>query len=143
MSFGGNFCELRDEHVELGGGIALAGLVDKAWVTGSLAETEECFEYLEACLVDAFTFDRVEDGLAVVSAELVVEFALFGFHFAVDGLFYAWWKILCNLIFGSSENEWADCICELFVRLAIDVVGDGALEVASCAKHAWVEEFEE
>ena len=61
-------------------------LVDQARMAGRLAQTQQGLEHLDLGAVHADRLDRLEQRLAVVLAQLVVELALFGLQLAVERL---------------------------------------------------------
>ena len=86
VAFGEDFSEAFEEDVEFGAGMFGVFLVDEAGMAGGLAEAQKGFEDLDFGFGDAVFADLVEQGVAVVLAQIVVEGALAGFEFAVEGL---------------------------------------------------------
>ena len=98
--------ELRQEHVELGAGLAGAARVDQAGVAGGLAEPQERLEDLDLGLGSARgVLDARSERLAVVVAQLVVELALRGLQVAVEGLLGLLGQVLDDLRLGAAEDE--------------------------------------
>jgi hypothetical protein len=99
-----DFGELWKQRFQLGGGLLGAMLVDEPGVAGSLAEAEEGFEDKEAGLGHAVGGDAVEEGVAVMVAEFVVELALFGVKLAVESLLGFVGELADDLLFGAAED---------------------------------------
>jgi hypothetical protein len=145
VSFFEDFPDLREEHIEFGAGAVGFGRIDEAGVDGGLTEAEERFEDMDLGAIDADVVDLFEEEGAVVIAEVVVLFALFGFELAVEGLLKLGREVFGDPIFGAAEDERAKGLGEeLFgdrVRVAAGAAGHA--EHGCAAEHAGVEEFEE
>ena len=96
--------ELRQEHVELGAGVAGAGRVDQAGVAGRLAEPQQGFEDLDLRAVEV-GLALAEQGLAVVGPQVLVDLPLGRLHVAVEGLLELVGQVLDDLRLGPAEDE--------------------------------------
>jgi len=83
-------------------------------MAGGLAEAQERFEDLDFGFGDAVFADFVEQCVAVVLAEVVVEGALTGLEFAVEGLLDFGWEFGGYLLFGAAQEERAEGVGEEF-----------------------------
>ena len=112
---------------------------------GGLAETQKGFEDLDFGAVETLAVDCLQEFLAIVGAEVVVELALGGFQFAVEGLLVFGGEVGGDLLLGATEDEGAEGAGEhgacRFVGVAEGAVG--ATEDGGVAEHSGVEEIEE
>ena len=100
----GHLDELRDQHVELGAGVAGALGVDQAGVAGGLAEPEERLQDLDLGPAQLGGV-LAQEGLAVVGLEVLVELPLRRLEVAEQGLLELLGEVLDDLRLGPPEDE--------------------------------------
>ena len=70
-----------------------------------LAQAQQGFQHLNLGAVHADRFDRLEQRLAVVIAQFVVELALFRLQLAVERLLGFLGQVLGDLLLGAAQDE--------------------------------------
>ena len=74
-------------------------------MAGGLAQPQQRFQHLDLGLRQALGLDPLEQRIAVVLAQLVVELALRGLQLAVDGLLGLGRKVARHLLLGAAQDE--------------------------------------
>src|SRR5262249_32856270 len=137
--------ELIEEGIEFGAGFAGAFRIDESGMAGGLAQTKQGFEHVDFGLRQAIGFDAFQQRIAIVLAELIVEFSLQRFELAVDRLLCLGRKLACNLFLGATKDEWTQSVRQQTARVLVGAAaGDTSeFEDAGDAQHAGVEELKE
>src|SRR5882672_6593642 len=109
-----------------------------------LAQSEQRLERLYLRFSDAVAGDAVEQRVAVMVAQFVVEFALLRLEFAEDGLLLFRRQVFRDLALGAAQDEGAQGLGEQLSRLGAGVSRDSAreLETRSHSEHPRVQELE-
>ena len=143
MVLADDLLDVAEQRVELGAVLLAAALVDEPGVAGGLAEAEQRLEHLHLRAVQAPRIDAVEQGLAVVIAQLVVALALLGGQVAVEGLLQLLRQLAGDLLLRAAEDEGAEGAAEETAGGLVGVGVAAGLEGPARAEHPGVEELEQ
>src|SRR5437588_11327754 len=143
MPFVENLAQLFQEHVQLGAGIAGALRVEQAWMTSGLPQAQQRFQHLDLGLRQTLVLNPLEQRVAVVLAQLVVELALDKIHFTMNGLLAFGWQFAGHLLFGSAQDERPQRLSQHSAGLFVWVAHGPARnsERTGSAKHAGVKKL--
>src|SRR5881227_2654891 len=75
-------------------------------MAGGLAQTEECFQHLNLRFRHAFSLYPLEQCISVMLAQLVIKFALYRLHLAINCLLAFRGQLAGNLFLGAAQYEW-------------------------------------
>ncbi len=70
-----------------------------------MPQAQQRFQDLDLGLVDALDFDSLQQGIAIVLAQFVVELALGRLHLAVNGLLGFRGQLASDLFLGPAQDE--------------------------------------
>ena len=113
-------------------------------MAGRLAQSQQRLQHLDLGFRQALRGHRLQQRIAVVQAQFVVELALRGLQLAEEGLLGFGRKLARHLLLGAPQNERAQRVGQQDARFRAGVArrASGQLEHAGRAHHAGVEKFE-